>query len=150
MKGRFFITAKEGYKVTEVGCRVKVLKLILESTLKAGMARNVSNEEKVEVIVEGEGGIEELEKFRKEVEQLELPDTPKNPGFIVTKIETGDEIQKIHLPEINRISNSLTLEQLDKAVSAFLDMKMDMKMHFPKAIATELGKVLEEKALRKN
>lgn len=117
VKARFYLLSDK-CKVTDVGCRVKILRLLLESTLEKGLVRNVPKENKVEVIVEGRR--EDVINFRKTVEQTELPDVALNPGFAVTDLELAGDFKSMNLPEINRVANSLMLEQLDKGVGAFV------------------------------
>ncbi len=128
MKGRFYVVGKEKPSVTGVGCRIKAYREILEDpSLKNGIARNVDNN-KVEILVEADGvnAKEALEDFRKKIMMLELPNVSANPGFYVTDLDISEAVQALSLPSVERTSSSLTLEQLDKAVGAFLGMKSDM------------------------
>ena len=160
MKGRFYVIGKEKQPVTGVGCRIKVYREILENpSLKNGIARNVDNN-KVEILVEAEGDNAKnaLEDFRKKIMLLELPNVSSNPGFNVTELDTSEEVQALSLPSVERTSSSLTLEQLDKAVGAFLGMKTDMHdmksdmtgmrsdiSALPNRFAVELAKVLKDR-----
>ena len=144
IKARFFVQSGT-HRVTDVGCRVKILRLLLESTLDRGTARNVPKENKVEVIVQGPK--EDIINFRERVQELEIPGISLNPGFVVTELEFSKEIDSTHLPEINRVANSLMLEQLDKSIDAFLDLKNELKSGFeslPDRIAQALKKILKE------
>jgi ribosomal protein S28E/S33 len=141
MKGRFYIVGKEGQKVQDVGCRVKVYRYILENPdISRGLVRNVRGQNKVEVIIETEMGKAGLEKIRKEIEEMDLPNISSNPGFSVSELDVSEAIQALSLPALERSSNSLILEQLDKSILEFIEMEKTLPERFAQALAKVLNK----------
>ncbi len=133
MKGRFSIIGKENQPVQEIGCRLKIFRYLLENPkITHGIARSIPGKNEVQVIIEVDGGLSDLQSVLAEIKKLDLPGVSKNPGFTVSALDSGDEVQRLYVPTIERATNSLTMEQLDKSVSKFMEMNKDLSVSMTK------------------